>query len=54
MKSKLKLVNQFFDQLVTKVILTPFAAALSKNILAIKIEVNNDVAIPINKVVAKP
>ena len=53
-KSKLNPVNQFLDQLFTKVKFSLFFTALSNNILVIKIEVNKEVAIPISKVVAKP
>ncbi|MNG23126.1 hypothetical protein D3C84_1076910 [compost metagenome] len=54
MKSKWKLVNQFLVIFVEKV-KSPFPAMfLSIKILAIKIDVNNEVTIPISNVKAKP
>ena len=53
-KSKWNPVNQFFVNGVENVNSLLFATSLSMKILAIKIEVNNEVKIPINKVVAKP
>ena len=53
-KSKWKLVNQFLVIDVENVKLLLEAIFLSIKILAIKIEVNNEVTIPINNVKAKP
>ncbi|MNK80182.1 hypothetical protein D3C87_998840 [compost metagenome] len=54
MKSKWKFVNQFLVIFVEKVKSAFPAIFLSMKILAIKIEVNNEVTIPINNVNAKP
>lgn len=47
-------MNQFLVTAVLKVNFLLLATSLSMKILAIKIEVNKEVKIPINKVVAKP
>ena len=53
-KSKWKPVNQFLVKGVENVKSLLLATSLSIKILAIKIEVNNEVKIPINNVVANP
>ncbi|MNY16365.1 hypothetical protein D3C86_1496260 [compost metagenome] len=50
----MKFVNQFLDIDVTNVRLFFLAILHSNKILVMKIDVNREVKIPINKVVAKP
>ena len=50
----MKLVKKFFEKPVTKLSLLFLLALHSNRTLVIKIAVNNEVTIPINKVVANP
>jgi hypothetical protein len=51
---EMEVCKKSLEKLVTNVKLAFLAMFLSIKILAIKIEVNNDVIIPINNVVAEP
>lgn len=54
LRNQMKVIKHFLEKFVTNVKLFFLLMFQSMKILAMKIEVNNEVTIPINNVVAKP